>query len=68
MLLTCRVDERVQGIDGRCLRVDERRLGVDGCRRDPDDMLRVRETTRTTTWDTRILLNNDQTRKTIFLS
>jgi hypothetical protein len=27
--------------------------GVNGCRRDPDDTLRVRETTRTTACDTR---------------
>jgi hypothetical protein len=45
------VDERVGGVDGRCLRVDERRLGIDGCRRDPDDTLRVRKTTRTTARD-----------------
>jgi hypothetical protein len=37
-----------QGVDGSHLGVDERRLGVDGCRRDPDDALRVHETTRTT--------------------
>jgi hypothetical protein len=30
-----------QGVDGS-------RLGVDECRQDPDDALRVRETTRTT--------------------
>jgi hypothetical protein len=40
MLLTRGVDERV-------------RRGVDGCRRDPDNTLRVHETTRTTTRDTR---------------
>jgi hypothetical protein len=32
-------------VDGRRLRVDKLRLGVDGCRRDPDDALRVHETT-----------------------
>jgi hypothetical protein len=53
MLLTRGVDERVRGVGRCCLRVDERRLGVDGCRRDPNDMLRVRETTRTTACDTR---------------
>ena len=52
---TCEWRERahVQGVDGSRLRVDERRLGVDGRRRDPDDALRVRETTRTTARDTR---------------
>jgi hypothetical protein len=48
MLLTRGVDEWVRGGG-----VDERRLGVDGCRRDPDDTLRVREATRTTARDTR---------------
>jgi hypothetical protein len=49
MLLTRGINERVRGGGG----VDERRLGVDGCRRDPDDTLRVRETMRTTARDTR---------------
>jgi hypothetical protein len=44
MLLTRGVDERVRGVDGRRLRVYERR-------RDPDNTLRVRETTRTTACD-----------------
>jgi hypothetical protein len=54
MLLTHGVDERVGGLDGRSLRVDEHRLGVDGCRRDPDDTLCVRETTRDTCESTRL--------------
>ena len=48
-----RVDERVRGVDECRLRVDERRPGLDGCHRDPDDTLRVRETTRKTARDTR---------------
>jgi hypothetical protein len=36
------------GVDGSRLGVDERRLGVDECRQDPDDVLRVRETSHTT--------------------
>jgi hypothetical protein len=35
--------------------VDEWVRGVDGCRRDPDDTLRIRETMHTTTRDTREL-------------
>jgi hypothetical protein len=48
MLLTRGIDERVRGVDECRLGVDKRRLGVERCRRDPDDMLRVRETMRDT--------------------
>ena len=51
MLLTRGIDERVRGVDECRLGVDERRLGVERCRRDPNDTLRVCETTRTTARD-----------------